>query len=119
MATDGFGNYLVRVTDSVLSATILMTPIDARAAVAIAPGRYTALDPFVQPTPSPSPLTPFLGSFTIANLPTALPSGVGLPVGTTAIVSNGVTAPVMGAVPGTTGAVVCEVVWNGTAWGYG
>ena len=55
MAQDGFGNYLVRVSDSVAGVTILMTPMDAREAVAHAAARYTILDPLVQPV-APLPI---------------------------------------------------------------
>lgn len=60
MATDGFGNYLVRVTDSVTSATLLMTPLDAKEAMAHPAARYTIVDPLVQPIvpPSTNPLMP-------------------------------------------------------------
>ena len=112
MPQGDFG-YAVRVTDSVLSTTVLMHPTDAREAVKNASARFTILDPLIAPLPLSGTFPPFLGTFTIANLPTVLPANIGIgaiPVGSTAIVSNGVTAPVLGAVPGTTRAVVCEVV---------
>jgi hypothetical protein len=69
MAVDGNGNYVVRVTDSVLSTTILMDPLNAREAVAHASARYTILDPLIQPLPSSVPLNqffpPYVGSFVI------------------------------------------------------
>lgn len=128
MATDGFGTYQVRVTDSVLGTTVLMYPLDAKETLKNGQGRFTVLDPLIQPLPPTSLQTlfltvaPFLGSFLIANLPVVLPAAFGggaIPAGSTAIVTNGQTAPVLGAVPSTTGAVTCEVVWNGAAWGYG